>query len=141
MTLNDQLTMTSVSIVDCLVKADSNSLDTRYYRQLIDTLIQICGVQASMQEYEPRTTFSTQYQSSLAEAAATILACSKNLTNSEFLKYLEKVHCICAEDSRICDAFKSFHGPYVSREDRLTATAMEFGVNAQRLMKSILDFK
>lgn len=141
MPLNNQLTLTSISIVECLVKADAKSLDTRHYRQLIDTLIDVCNVQASMQNYEPRTTFSTQYQSSLAEAAATFLACSTGLTNTEFLEYMKKIHYICEQDSRIRDAFTNFHGPHVSREDKLSATELEFGINAKKLMKSIIHHK
>ena len=141
MTLNDKLTIASVSIVECLVKANKKELDTRYYRQLIDTLVDVCDVQASMKNYEPRTMLSSQYQSSLAEAAAAFLACSNGLTNEEFLEYLNKVHYICDEDSRIRDAFTDFHGPHVSREDQLQATEMEFGTNAKILMQSILDLK
>jgi hypothetical protein len=141
MTLNDQLTMTSISIVDCLAKADSKSLDKHHYRQLIGTLVGVCNVQASTTDYEPRTTFSTQYQSAFNEAAANLLAFSNGLSEDEFLKYIEKVHLICEEDERICDAFTNFYGPFVSRQDQLDATELEFGTNAKKLMKSILNIK
>ena len=125
MTLNDQLTKTSISIVDCL----------------IGTLVGVCEVQASLKDYEPRTIFSTQYQSAFNETAATLLAFSKGLTADEFLKYTENVHSICKEDSRIRDAFTGFYGPYVNLDDQLDATELEFGTNAKLLMKSILNIK
>ena len=141
MTLNDQLTMTSISIVDCLAKADSKSLETRYYRQLISTLVTVCEVQTSIKDYVPRNLFSTHYQSAFNETVATLLAFSSSLTADEFLEFKAKVHSICEEDDRIRDAFTKFYGPHASRDDQLDATELEFGTNAKLLMKSILNIK
>jgi hypothetical protein len=141
MTLNDQLSMTSVSIVDCLTKADTKSLDEREFRNLIDTLVDVCSIHASTKEYVPRTMFSTQYQSSLVESAATFLACCIGMNDTELVDYIFKVQNICKTDSRIKDGFKDFHGPHASRQEKLDATEMEFGINAKILMESILNMK
>jgi len=141
MTLNDQLTMTSVSIVDCLKKADAKSLDTRHFRDLIDALVDVCSIQASTKEYVPRTTFSSQYQSSLAESAATFLACCNGMNESELVDYIIKVQNICRTDSRILDGFLDFYGPHASRQEKLDATGAEFGFNAKVLMEAIINMK
>ena len=141
MTLNEQLTMASVSIVECLVKADPKSIDSRHHDKLVDTLVRIGDVHASLQGYVPYANFSSQYQSSLAESAAAFFYYSHGLTDVQLFEFVKKVLAICDEDPRIRDGFLNFYGPHISRKDHLDAVELEFGVNAKILMESVFMMK
>lgn len=141
MTLNEQLTMASVSIVDCLMKADPKSLDTRHHNKLVDTLVRIGDVHASLQGYVPYATFASQYHSSLAESAAAFFYYSHGLTDAQLVDLINKVISICDEDPRIRDGFLKFYGPHISRQDHLDTVELEFGINAKILMEAVFELK
>ncbi len=141
MSLNEKLTMASVSIVDCLMKADKKSIDSRHHDKLVDTLVRIGDVHVSLQGYVPYATFATQYHSSLAESAAAFFYYSHGLTDAQLVDLINKVISICDEDPRIRDGFLDFYGPHISRQDHLEAVELEFGDNAKILMEAVFELK
>jgi hypothetical protein len=123
------------------MKADKKSIDSRHHDKLVDTLVRIGDVHASLQGYVPYATFATQYHSSLAESAAAFFYYSHGLTDAQLVDLINKVISICDEDPRIRDGFLDFYGPHISRQDHLEAVELEFGVNAKILMEAVFELK
>lgn len=141
MTLNEQLTITSLSVLDSLIEAQEPLIDADAFLRLIDVFINVCAIQTGTIDYIPCNRNATQHENADDEVVATMLTYGAALTEKQLLQYMNTVSRICNEDSRIRNAFRDFYGSDVSFHDQLAYAERDFGANAMKLMRFVFNMK